>query len=291
MLIAPDDVLWHVPFEALPVEGGTPLGDRTIVRYVASATSLLPPPEESTREVTPLLAVASPELTVLAKERMSATAPDWAVAADAAREADARAAAGMMGAAPDAVLNGGAATELAFRERAPGAAIIHIGAPFRVNSASPLFSPILLGGETNATAIERDGILEARELFNLDLHARAVVFTDGAALSMRAAAPSVDTVWWAWRAAGVPSIVVPRWTADATATTTLLEAFYTQIKAGAPADEAMQRARKGMRAREDTRAPVFWAGWIVLGPPRKPSGLRKRTKALTLTTEQRRKRR
>ena len=32
VLIAPDDVLWHVPFEALPVEGGTPLGDRTIVR-------------------------------------------------------------------------------------------------------------------------------------------------------------------------------------------------------------------------------------------------------------------
>ncbi len=267
VLIAPDDVLWHVPFEALPVEGGTPLADRTIVRYVASATSLLPPPDESAREAARLFAVASPELTALAKERMSATAPDWAVAADAVREADARAVAGVMGEAPDAVLTGAAATEPAFRERAPAAAIIHIGAPFRVNSASPLFSPILLGGEANATAIERDGILEARELFNLDLHARTVVFTDGAALSMRAAALSVDIVRWAWRAAGVPSVVVPRWTAEAAATTSLLEEFYTQIKAGAPADEAMQRARKAVRAREDTRAPVFWAGWMVLGPP------------------------
>ena len=287
-LIAPDDVLWHVPFEALPAEGGTPLGDRTIVRYIASATSLLPPPEESAREAAPLLAVASPELTAPAKERMSATAPDWVVAADAAREADARAVAGVMKATPEAVLTGGAATEVAFRERAPGAAMIHIGAPFRVNSASPLFSPILLGGEANATAIERDGILEARELFNLDLHARAVVFTDGAALSMRAAAPSVDIVRWAWRAAGVPAVVVPRWSADAAATATLLEEFYSQIKAGAAADEAMQRARNAVRARDDTRAPVFWAGWMVLGAPEKTDGAERTAKNASLTTEQRR---
>ena len=91
-----------------------------------------------------------------------------------------------------------------------------------MNSASPLFSAILLGSDGAATAPERDGMLEARELFDLDLHARFAVFTDGAALSMRAAAPTVDVVGWSWRAAGVPSIVVPRWAADPAATTLLL---------------------------------------------------------------------
>lgn len=268
VLIAPDDVLWHVPFEALPVEGGV-LGARTIVRYVASATSLLPPSDDASRSTGPLFAVASPELTAAAKDRMTATAPDWPLRIDAGPETEARAVAAALGSSDAAVISGSAATEGAFRDRAPGASILHIAAPFRVNSASPLFSPILLGADAAATAADRDGMLEARELFDLDLRARFAVFTDGAALSMRAAAPTVEIVRWAWRAAGVPTIVLARWPADPAATTILMEEFYKQVKEGTAVDEALQRARAAVRAREDMRAPIFWAGWMVLGPPEK----------------------
>jgi hypothetical protein len=144
-----------------------------------------------------------------------------------------------------------------------------------VNSATPLFSPILLGGDATAAASATDGTLEARELFDLDLHARSVVFTDGAALSMRAAPPALDVVGWAWRAAGVPSIVVPRWRGDTTTTEIFLEEFYTQIKAGAAVDDALQRAATSVRAKEDTSAPYCWAGWMVLGPPERTEGAEK----------------
>jgi len=266
VIIAPDEVLWHMPFDALPVEGGV-LGTRTLVRYVASATSLLPTPDNSSSSTAPLFAVASPELTAAAKDRMSATAPGWALRTDGAPETEARAVAAALGSPPDAVVAGPSATESAFRDRAPAASVLHIAAPFRVNSASPLFSPILLGGDADATAPERDGTLEARELFDLDLHARVAVFTDGAALSMRASVTTVDIVGWAWRAAGVPSIIVPRWTTDPAATTVLLEAFYKELKAGITVDEALQRARAAVRAREDMQAPIFWAGWMLMGPP------------------------
>jgi tetratricopeptide (TPR) repeat protein len=269
VLIAPDDVLWHVPFEALPFEEGV-LGDRTVVRYISSATALLPANDPATRGGTdplPLLAVASPELTASARDRMSATAPDWSLPLDTASEGEARAVAAALGSPADAVIAGGAATEAVFRERAPAAAIIHVAAPFRVNSASPLFSPLLLGGDASASAPDRDGTLEARELFDLELHARAAVFTDGAALSMRAAAPALDTVRWAWRAAGVSSIAVPRWRGDPTATPMFLEDFYKQLKEGAAVDDALQHARATVRRKEEMRAPFYWAGWMVIGTP------------------------
>jgi CHAT domain-containing protein len=266
VLIAPDDVLWHVPFEALPFEEVV-LGDRTVVRYISSATALLPASDAATRGGGSLLAVASPEVTASARDRMRATAPDWALPTDTTSESEARAVAAALGSPADAVIAGGSATEAMFRERAPGAGIIHVAAPFRVNSGSPLFSPLLLSGDATAPAPDRDGTLEARELFDLELHARAAVFTDGAALSMRAAAPALDTVRWAWRAAGVSSIVVPRWRADPTATTMFLEDFYKQVKEGAAVDDALQHARATVRGKEEMRAPFYWAGWILVGAP------------------------
>ena len=273
VLIVPDDVLWHVPFEALPFEGQV-LGDKTAIRYVASVTSLLPPAATPAPPST-LLAVASPELTAAEKERMTATAPDWIVRGSDASEAEARAVVRALGAESEGMMSGATATEAAFRTRAPGAGWIHVAAPFRVNGASPLFSPVLLGGDPAAVSSENDGVLEAREMFDLTLHARAVVLTDGAALSMRAAAPAIDVVAWAWRAAGVSSIVVPRWSASRESSAGLLEEFYTQIRGGASIEVALQRARAAIRAREDTHAPVHWAGWMLVGPPErtaKPGG-------------------
>jgi CHAT domain-containing protein len=263
VIIVPDDVLWHVPFEALPFEGGV-INDRTAVAYVGSATSLLPP--VAAREAAnPPIAIASPELSQATKERMTAAAPDWVVGGDATLEA--RAVAEALEAGPEIVLSGTDATESAFRERASRAGLLHIAAPFRVNSASPLFSTVLLRADPDATAPERDGLLEARELFDLDLPARLAVFSDGTALSMRAAAPALDAVRWAWRAAGVPAIVVPRWSADSAATQVLLEEFYRQMHAGAAADVALQRARAAVRSDDGTLAPMNWAGWMIVGAP------------------------
>jgi CHAT domain-containing protein len=100
---------------------------------------------------------------------------------------------------------------------------------------------------------------------NLDLHARVVVMSDGAAASMRDGAAAAETVGWAWRAAGVPSLVMPRWTGDATASTALLGEFHQRVRAGDDPGRALQAARAAIRANEETRAPYFWAAWMVIG--------------------------
>ena len=141
------------------------------------------------------------------------------------------------------VLAGAAATEAALREHLPQADAIHLGAPFRVNGASPLFSPVLLAPDP-----ANDGALEAREVMNLDLHASVAVLADGASMTMRDAADEVGAVGWAWRAAGVPAIVLPRWAGDDAASTTLLATLHERLRAGDAPDIALQAARAKVRA-------------------------------------------
>ena len=290
VVIVPDGVLWRVPFEALPVGAGS-LADSTTVAYAGSVTSLTRAPltrsfktpapgspeglrygfETTSREAqaaVPLLAVGAPDLPAATRDRVTATAPGWVLRAPEAADAEMRGVTQPFAEPPAAVLAGASATEAALRAQAPGVFALHLAAPFRMNGASPLFSPLLLAADPAAgaeRASENDGVLEAREVMNLDLHARVVVMSDGAAASMRDGAAAAETVGWAWRAAGVPALVMPRWTGDATASTELLGEFHQRVHAGDAPDHALQAARAVVRARDETRAPYFWASWMVIG--------------------------
>jgi CHAT domain-containing protein len=273
-IVVPDDVLWRVPFEALPVKAGE-LADRTTVVYAGSLTSLRRAPEAAASSGSvPLLVVGSPELPAATRERVKATAPGWTLRPTDSADAEVRAVSVPFMEPPASILSGAAATEAAVRAQAPAASALHFAAPFRMNGASPLFSPILLAveparppdaGMQAAHVAENDGLLETREIMNLDLRAAVAVFSDGAATSMRDAAAAADPVRWAWRAAGVPSIVMSRWAGDEGAGSALLAEFYKRFVAGEKPDAALQGARSALRGREDTRAPYYWAGWMVIG--------------------------
>ena len=267
-IVVPDDVLWRVPFDALPVEAGV-LADRTTIMYAESATSLVRAPDPRTDADTtgPVLIVAAPQLPETTRERVKVTSPGWALPADRDVGADVRAIAGLFDVDEVTILSGAAATEAALRGRAAAASILHIAAPFRINGGSPLFSPILLAADPAASdpAAENDGVLEMRELMNLDLRARTAVLSDGGTASRRGAAPSAGIVRWAWRAAGVPTLVLSRWETDPAESTAMLKELYAGLKEGEVPEDALQRARSAVRAGEDTRAPYYWAGWMVVG--------------------------
>ena len=206
------------------------------------------------------MAVGAPELAPPVVEDLARTAPGWAIRNTTTAEQELGAIA--TGAEADRVqaLGGADATEAALRERLPQADVIHLGAPFRVNGASPLFSPMLLAADP-----ANDGALEAREIMNLDLHAGVAVLSDGASMTMRDAADEVGAVGWAWRAAGVPAIVLPRWAADDPVSTELLAALHRRLRAGDAPDVALQAARAGIRSRRETSAPFYWASWMLIG--------------------------
>jgi len=268
VVLIPDDVLWRVPFEALAV-GDEFLADRTRVLYAGSATSLLQAPSTQS-EPLPLsiIAVTAPEIPQSTRERLQATAPGWTLRSSEAPDSEIQAITAVFDQSTATVLSGSAATESSFRDRAGAATMLHVAAPFRMNGASPLFSSILLTPESvdAESAPDRDGALEARELMNLDLHGEVTVFTDGATAAMRGAASATDVVSWAWRAAGVPTIVLPRWTSEEPSTKAIVQAIYSAVRTtGEPLDVAVHDTLGEIRAAEATRAPYYWAAWQIVG--------------------------
>jgi tetratricopeptide (TPR) repeat protein len=265
-VVIPDDVLWRVPFEALPIGDGY-LADVATVSYAGSIAALAASqPGADDTSAGPLVAVGAPDLAAPVLERLKSTAPTWTMRPPDAAMREIRAAAAAYQESAPIVLSAAGATEEALRVEAARAGLIHIAAPFRTNGASPLFSAVLL----TTLVAERpdpaaDGVLEAREIMNLQLRARGAIFTDGMAMSMRNAATATPTLQWAWLAAGVPAVVLPRWKSDEAAGEALIAELHARLKAGDAPPDAMRAARRKIRSNEATAAPFYWAGWMVVG--------------------------
>jgi CHAT domain-containing protein len=266
LVVVPDDVLWRVPFEALPIDDRY-LADFATVTYAGSISALLSPSQDAAEPAAlPIVGIGAPELGTPVRDRLKATAPNWTLRAPASAERELKAAAALYQEPPAVVRLGAAATEEAFRADVERAALLHIAAPFRTNSASPLFSPLLLttpAGERPESPA--DGILEAREIINLSLRARTAVFSDGMAMSMRNAAAATPTLHWIWLAAGVPALVLPRWMGDEPSSEALIAELHVRLKAGDAPAAALQAARMKVRKIEATAAPFYWAGWMLVG--------------------------
>ena len=113
-----------------------------------------------------------------------------------------------------------------------------------------------------------DGALELREVMNLTGSARLAILTDGAAMAMRDSAAAADVVEWGWLAAGVPSILIARWSAPPESRERLLGEFHKRLRAGEPIGDAWAAAQQMIRSTPATAAPVHWAGWMLLGATR-----------------------
>ena len=150
--VIPHEVLWRVPFEALPLPADDGyLADATSFVYAPSVTALVRAPSRVPVPGAPgrtVLAGAAP-LEASAASRLAQVAPEWVVRTpeSAAREIEA-----IAGQEPDpvttTVVDSVQATEAAVRERLAAADVIHLAGPFRINSASPLFSSVLLAPES-----------------------------------------------------------------------------------------------------------------------------------------------
>jgi CHAT domain-containing protein len=65
--------------------------------------------------------------------------------------------------------------------------------------------------------------------------------------------------------AGVPRVVVSRWNVDSEATRQFMELFYQNLLKGKTTAEALKNAEEGLRAREDTKHPYYWAAFTEFG--------------------------
>ena len=281
--IAPHDMLHYLPFAALPTaslpdkenrtenqgENRRYLSDDTILftlpsvsvlPYVAGrgeVTSPLPPDaaQSGSRATSPLLAIAQPRAEGLPSLRFA--------------EEEGRAIAALYGTQP---LIGDAATEAAFRDRAPGSRLIHIAAHGQLNTVSPLFSRLILAPEAGD-----DGALEVHEIYGFDL-TRADMVTLSACQTQLGSQSNGDDVVGLSRAfiyAGAPTVVASLWSVDDEATAALMKAFYTHLKDGMGKAQALAAAQSDLRrdeAHPQWAHPFYWAAFVLTGDPGEVSG-------------------
>lgn len=265
-IFIPDDLLWKVPFEALPA-GDVPLGQKLHVSYATSlATLAVQRRAAAARPATdraPAGIAAAPVIPAAIRTQVTLAQPGWKEPDAAASLAAATALARTYG--DSAIVRWGAdATEAGTRTLLETVDVLHVAAPLQMAGATPLFSSVILGGVDGADGPENDGRWEVREWFRVNARARVVVLPDASSFGAAGIGGSMDALAWAAAAAGVPALIVGRWPADGFVADVLLAAFHANMATGLAPAEAWRLATAA--AREKTgAAPGGWSGLRLIG--------------------------
>jgi CHAT domain-containing protein/tetratricopeptide (TPR) repeat protein len=280
LLIVPDGPLWNLPFQALrPRPGGYLLEDYAI-SYAPSLTILREMGRlrlrhnETPAGATPrnLLAMGNPALASATSERAKLTYRDEKLAPlpEAAKEV--KALESLYGRQQTRVFVGAQAAEDRFKAHAGEFRIIHLATHGLLNDTNPMYSHLLLAPGSP----KEDGLLEAREIMDLDLHADlAVLSACQTARGQITPGEGVIGLTWAFFVAGVPTTVVSQWNVESASTAELMLAFHRRLKAerrkpgfAFSTARALQRAELQLLHSPQYSHPFYWAGFIVMGDPR-----------------------
>jgi CHAT domain-containing protein/Tfp pilus assembly protein PilF len=273
-VIAPDNKLWDLPFQALLPDGGRFLIEKASISYAPSLTVL----REMTKRrkiqntggaSTTLLALGNPMLGRKTIERATMTLHGEGLDSLPEAEQEVKALGQMYGAARSKVYIGQQAREDRVKNEAGGARILHFATHGTMNNASPMYSHLLLAqGDKN-----EDGLLEAWELMQLDLRAELAVLSACETARGRASAgEGMIGLTWAMFIAGVPSTVVSQWKVESASTRDLMLGFHSRLRTSSkPARakmtkaEALRQAALKLMKNPGTSHPFYWAGFVLVG--------------------------
>ncbi len=260
VVIVPDDLLWKVPFEALPF-GDRDLASAATVTYATSLATLSlqeqlsPLPERRASAV-----VAAPVIPNAVRTQLHLMLPAWTPPDPAVAIAAAQAVTASYG-EQATVQTATDASEVAVRALFGTADVLHLQVPLLVSSAAPMLSSILLASTGDSPA--EDGRLETREWFGKTGRTRVIVLPDGSAFGVAGVGNAMDALAWSATAAGASTLVLGRWPADGFAADALAAMFHAKLAAGATPLDAWRAAVTTLR--EQIPAPSGWAGLRVIG--------------------------
>jgi len=277
LVIVPDEKIWELPFQALLTESGQYLLEKSSVSYAPSLTVLgemsghrkrdarSPDPIPSRYS---LLALGNPDIGKETIDKALLTVSDEKLAPlpQAAREA--RALGQLYGASQSKVYVGAEAREDRFKAEASQARVLHFATHGILNNTSPMYSHLAL---SQGSAGE-DGLLEAWELMQMDLHAElAVLSACETARGRFGPGEGMIGLTWALFMAGVPATLVSQWKVDSASTRELMVNFHQLARPTAVSTariakaEALRRAALKVMKNPGTRHPFYWAGFVMYG--------------------------
>jgi tetratricopeptide (TPR) repeat protein len=252
LVIAGDGVLHLVPFEALEDEGGRLVLERHVVSYAPSASVAGALHERRSARATTavrLLAYAEPPSEALGPLPL------------ARREAQAIAALFPAGAAD--VRQGAQASESWLKRADLGRyGTLHFATHGTYDDRAPGRSALVL-----ASGQGEDGLLQVREIASLSLRAGLVSLSAcDTGLGEVVTGEGVVGLARAFLHAGADAVAMTLWRVPDASTAELMRRFYTHMRAGRPAAEALREAKLELvRGRASRRAPFHWAGVVLSG--------------------------
>jgi CHAT domain-containing protein/Tfp pilus assembly protein PilF len=237
LVIAPDGFLWDVPFQALAAGGNRSLLETYTLSYTPSLTVL--------HELRKLRDPAPANPSVLAVNALDLPAAKREV--DAMRQ--------VYGAPRLQVLAGAGASREALRSEASKFDVVHVAAHGVFDNRSPLSSYLMLG----------EGTMEAREMMDLNLHARMVVLS-GCETGRGEAAGGEGLLGMSWALfiAGTPATVASQWKVESDSTSRLMLEFHRNARRE-PRAKALRDAALAVMKNPEWRHPFYWSGFVVIG--------------------------
>ncbi|MEM7373846.1 MAG: CHAT domain-containing protein [Bacteroidota bacterium] len=183
------------------------------------------------------------------------------------------------------ILEGEAASEVAFRQHAQQYQLVHVAAHAFIDDQHPFSSGILFASSANPDIDsllppylqeEQDNFLQLSEIFSLSLPSRLLVLsacnTAGGKLYQGEGIMSLER---AFRYAGSTNIVANLWQANDQVSADLMTTFFQYLTAGMATDEALRQAKLTHLERSARVHPFYWSGFVLRGKPEKISLRRK----------------
>lgn len=255
--LVPDGPLWGLPFAALVAPSGRYVLDDHALFLAPSLTALAMLHGRPARAASPtLLAVAAPTpgTTPLPVAPLPHTAREVASLGR------------VYGARASRIVRGADAREDHWKQEAGHYRVLHLATHGVLNSASPLYSYLVLGKGDGGD----DGLLEAREVMDLSLAADVAVLsaceTGGGRFRYGEGQVGMS---WAFQVAGVPTTVVSQWKVDEASTARLMTAFHQALvssgRASLPSRARALRQAARQVAQSSFSHPFYWAAFTMIG--------------------------
>lgn len=270
LCIVPDGVLWDLPFQALESRDGHYLIEDYAIFYAPSLSVLreMSVKKQAEGVSKSLLAFGNPTMPGEIATNLKTTYRGETLGPLPDAEVEVGSLNDIWGLSTSRVLIGPNATKKVFRSEASKYKIIHLATHGILDDASPMYSRLVMARDKNDP--NDDGLLEAREIMRLDLHADLVVLSACQTARGRfGAGEGIVGMSWAFFVAGVPSMVASQWKVDSASTARLMIDFHKRLKAdGSTAGikaTALQQAALSLMKEPRYRHPYFWAGFVMIG--------------------------
>ena len=268
LIVVPDGVLWELPFQALIDPAGRYLLDDSAVSYAPSLTALkamlqVKKDQRGIPARTQLLAMGNPawgseiaQVKAVYRDENFGNLP--------LAETEVERLGRIYGEGRSHVYTGRDARESRFKAEAAESKVLHLATHGILNNASPLYSYLLLAAEGNGST--EDGLLEARELMRMKLHAElAVLSACETARGRVGAGEGMIGLSWALFVSGVPTTVLSQWKVESDSTSRLMIAFHQNRQKNLSDAEALRTAALAIRKDPAYQHPFYWAPFIVIG--------------------------